>query len=69
LLLERHGTLPLPYALAAGESVYLNLEFTAPFTPGNYTLKIDMVSQHVCWFQDVGSTPLIASFRVAKETR
>ena len=62
---ERHGTPPLPRPLAPGESVVLNFEMRAPRVPGLYTLKLDFVAQHVCWFEERGSTPLTVQFRVS----
>jgi 2-polyprenyl-3-methyl-5-hydroxy-6-metoxy-1,4-benzoquinol methylase len=64
LVSERHGTPPLPRALAPGESAAVRLELKAPHAPGLYTLKLDMVAQHVCWFEERGSTPFTLSFRV-----
>lgn len=64
LVMERHGTPPLPQALAPGEKVRLRVELVVPRAPGLYMLKCDMVAQHVCWFEERGSTPLILSFRV-----
>lgn len=61
---ERHGTPPLPRPLAPGESVVLNFEMRAPRAPGLYTLKLDFVAQHVCWFEERGSAPLAMNFRV-----
>jgi 2-polyprenyl-3-methyl-5-hydroxy-6-metoxy-1,4-benzoquinol methylase/glycosyltransferase involved in cell wall biosynthesis len=61
---ERHGTPPLPRPIAPGERVTLQFELTAPRTPGLYTLKLDLVAQHVCWFEERGSTPLVVKFRV-----
>ncbi|HZT60531.1 MAG TPA: methyltransferase domain-containing protein [Pyrinomonadaceae bacterium] len=61
---ERHGTPPLPRAVAPGESVRLRFELRAPRAPGLYTLKLDVVAQHVCWFEERGSTPLTVRFRV-----
>ena len=62
---ERHGTPPLPRSLAPGESVGLRFEMKAPRAPGLYTLKLDLVAQHVCWFEERGSTPLVVKFRVS----
>jgi 2-polyprenyl-3-methyl-5-hydroxy-6-metoxy-1,4-benzoquinol methylase/glycosyltransferase involved in cell wall biosynthesis len=64
LVTERHGTPALPRALAPGETVSLKFELKAPRAPGLYTLRLDMVAQHVCWFEERGSTPLSLSFRV-----
>ncbi|HYH85217.1 MAG TPA: methyltransferase domain-containing protein [Pyrinomonadaceae bacterium] len=64
LVSERHGTPPLARALAPGESASLKLELRAPRAPGLYTLRLDMVAQHVCWFEERGSPPLAIQFRV-----
>jgi glycosyltransferase involved in cell wall biosynthesis/SAM-dependent methyltransferase len=64
VLSERHGEPPLPRALAPGESVRLALEYRAPVEAGLYQLKIDLVAQHVCWFEQHGSEPLVLSFEV-----
>jgi hypothetical protein len=61
---ERHGTPPLPRPLAPGERVSLRFELNAPRAPGIYTLKLDLVAQHVCWFEERGSAPLVVTFRV-----
>lgn len=65
LVSERHGTPPLPRALAPGESLALKFELKVPHAPGLYTLKLDMVAQHICWFEERGSTPLAVRFQVA----
>ncbi|MDT7808056.1 MAG: hypothetical protein QOJ70_1869 [Acidobacteriota bacterium] len=64
LVAERHGTPPLPRALAPGESATVRFELKAPHATGLYTLKLDLVAQHVCWFEQRGSTPLSIQFRV-----
>jgi glycosyltransferase involved in cell wall biosynthesis/2-polyprenyl-3-methyl-5-hydroxy-6-metoxy-1,4-benzoquinol methylase len=64
LVAERHGTPPLPRALAPGESATVRFELKAPHAAGLYTLKLDLVAQHVCWFEQRGSTPLSMQFRV-----
>ena len=64
LVMERHGSPPLQRALAPGESARLAFEFQAPRTPGQYTLKLDMVAQQVCWFEGRGSTPIEVGFFV-----
>jgi 2-polyprenyl-3-methyl-5-hydroxy-6-metoxy-1,4-benzoquinol methylase/glycosyltransferase involved in cell wall biosynthesis len=61
---ERHGTPPLPRPLAPGERVSLKFEMTAPRDAGLYTLRLDLVAQHVCWFEERGSTPLEVTLRV-----
>lgn len=64
VLSERHGVPPLPRAVAPGESVRLPVEEHAPETRGRYQLKIDLVAQHVAWFEQHGSEPLVLDFSV-----
>ena len=40
------------------------LALNAPHAHGLYTLKLDMVAQHVCWFEERGSQPLVLPFQV-----
>jgi hypothetical protein len=61
---ELHGHPMLPRAVAPGQVVSLNIQCTAPEKPGSYTVKIDLVDQHVCWFEDRGSQPLVLSLEV-----
>ncbi|MFN2511552.1 MAG: methyltransferase domain-containing protein [Pyrinomonadaceae bacterium] len=67
LVSEFHGQPPLPRAVAPGESVRLKIEHDAPQRPGEYTVKFDLVDQHVCWFEDVGSEPLTIGFEVSED--
>lgn len=55
---EFHGTPPLPRAVAPNESCEVVIEHACPSEPGSYTLKIDLVDQHVCWFEERGSEAL-----------
>ena len=64
LVTEFHGEPPLPRAVAPGETVSLKIDHPAPRRPGRYALKFDLVDQHVCWFEDVGSEPLTIWFEV-----
>lgn len=41
--------------LKPGEGATVQLTTTAPSKPGTYQIEFDMVSEHVTWFQDVGS--------------
>jgi hypothetical protein len=66
LVSEFHGEPPLPRAVAPGETVSLRIEHVAPRRPGRYTLKFDLVDQHVCWFEDVGSEPFTIGFEVVE---
>jgi len=63
-VLELHGHPLLPRAVSPGQSVALDIQFVAPDKPGKYTVKIDLVDQHVCWFEERGSQPLLFSFEV-----
>jgi SAM-dependent methyltransferase len=67
LVTEFHGEPPLPYPIAPGERIKLKIDHAAPQRPGHYKLKIDLVDQHVCWFEDLGSKPLIVEFEVVSE--
>jgi 2-polyprenyl-3-methyl-5-hydroxy-6-metoxy-1,4-benzoquinol methylase len=66
LLDERHGEPPLSRVLAPGESVPHRIEIAAPSTAGEYQVRIDLVAQHVAWFEEHGSRPLILPLRVAE---
>jgi hypothetical protein len=61
---ELHGQPMLPRSVVPGQSVSLAIQFTAPDKTGSYTLKIDLVDQHICWFEERGSHPLSLSFEV-----
>lgn len=56
---EFHGEPSLPRALAPGEATEIIIKHTSPSESGSYTLKIDLVNQHVCWFEERGSKPLL----------
>jgi hypothetical protein len=44
--------------LPAGGETEMTLAVTAPQTPGEYTLEIDMVHEGVTWFRERGARPL-----------
>jgi SAM-dependent methyltransferase/uncharacterized protein (DUF3820 family) len=50
--------LPLPRPVAPGEEVEMSCVLRAPLAPGPYRLKLDLVMEHVCWFEQRGSPPL-----------
>lgn len=64
LVNESHGQPGLPHAMAPGESVALKIKHFAPRRTGTYMLKLDLVDEHVCWFEEKGSEPLIVPFEV-----
>ncbi|HZB46144.1 MAG TPA: hypothetical protein VE360_12900, partial [Pyrinomonadaceae bacterium] len=47
-----------------GESVELTLRLRAPAEPGRYVLEFDMVSEHLSWFEDLGSPTVRHEFVV-----
>jgi glycosyltransferase involved in cell wall biosynthesis/2-polyprenyl-3-methyl-5-hydroxy-6-metoxy-1,4-benzoquinol methylase len=65
LTIENHGPL-LPRAVAPGRSLTLDLPITAPEKSGRYTVKIDLVDQNVCWFEEKGSEPLVFELSVSE---
>jgi 2-polyprenyl-3-methyl-5-hydroxy-6-metoxy-1,4-benzoquinol methylase/glycosyltransferase involved in cell wall biosynthesis len=66
LVSEFHGQPPLSRAVAPGETIVLKIGYTVPQRPGTYTFKLDLVNQHVCWFEDQGSEPFITTFEVVE---
>jgi SAM-dependent methyltransferase len=64
LIREEHGRPPLPHPLAPGEKSTVNFEYRVPGRPGAYSLKIDLVDQDICWFEQHGSNPLVFKFSV-----
>ena len=62
---EFHGEPPLPHSVAPGERVRLKIRTTAPQHEGEFSVKVDLVNQHICWFEDVGSHPLTFEFEVS----
>jgi SAM-dependent methyltransferase len=62
---EFHGEPPLPRAVAPNESCELVIERASPESAGDYTLKIDLVDEHVSWFEAHGSAPLLLPLRVS----
>lgn len=64
IISERHGQPMLPRAVMPGQTFSLNVECKAPQRSGAYTAKIDLVAQHVCWFEERGSKPLMIKIKV-----
>jgi hypothetical protein len=56
---------PLPHPVAPGERIELELDVTAPRSPGEYRLAFDLVEEHRFWFAEVGATPLEVDVVVA----
>ncbi|HSS20908.1 MAG TPA: methyltransferase domain-containing protein [Pyrinomonadaceae bacterium] len=64
---EVHGYPMLPRAVAPGGSLAVDILCPVPSVPGQYSVKIDLVDQHVCWFEERGSQPLLFSLRVVED--
>jgi 2-polyprenyl-3-methyl-5-hydroxy-6-metoxy-1,4-benzoquinol methylase/glycosyltransferase involved in cell wall biosynthesis len=67
IISELHGHPLLPRAVPPGRTVDLRIQLVAPTEPGTYTVKIDLVDQHVCWFEERGSQPLVLSLQVTND--
>jgi hypothetical protein len=52
---ETEGHSGIPRDLKPGEEIDMSLQITAPKTPGDWTLNLDMVQEGVSWFGDKGS--------------
>jgi tRNA (mo5U34)-methyltransferase len=50
-----HAGAFLPHDIAPGESAEIEIAVRAPETPGEYILVFDLVSEHLAWFEDLGS--------------
>ena len=59
-----HAGAFLPRDIAPGEAVEIDIEVPAPARPGNYILMFDMVSEHLAWFEDLGSATVKQSIEV-----
>ena len=64
IIKEVHGHPMLPRALAPGQSLAIDIPCPTPSEPGKYTIKIDLVDQQVCWFEERGSQPLLFTVAV-----
>jgi SAM-dependent methyltransferase len=58
---------PLPHDVAPGRSVEMTAEMRVPLEPGAYRLKLDLVKEHVCWFEQRGSPPLSIALEVTAD--
>lgn len=53
--------------IAPGATLDIDHELLAPSVPGRYELKLDLVDEHVTWFEDQGSTAVIVPLEVVRE--
>jgi protein tyrosine/serine phosphatase len=61
---DRHAH--LDRIIGPGETLSLDVAIWAPQTPGEYELKLDMVEEHVTWFEEQGSEPLVRRLIVGR---
>jgi 2-polyprenyl-3-methyl-5-hydroxy-6-metoxy-1,4-benzoquinol methylase len=61
---EVHGWPRLQRAMAPGDETTLRVTLKAQWAPGSYLLKIDLLDQDICWFEQHGSKPLALDFEV-----
>jgi protein tyrosine phosphatase (PTP) superfamily phosphohydrolase (DUF442 family) len=61
---DRHGQ--MERRVGPGETVAIDAPIWAPKEPGDYELKLDMVDEHVTWFEDQGSVPLVWKLSVGR---
>jgi protein tyrosine/serine phosphatase len=59
---DRHGQ--IDRVVAPGEMLRLGVPIWAPREAGRYELELDMVDEHVTWFQEQGSNPLAWTLEV-----
>jgi tRNA (mo5U34)-methyltransferase len=57
-LMWYHAGAFLPSDVVPGEAAEIEIVFAAPPNPGQYLLAFDMVSEHLAWFEDLGSEVL-----------
>jgi hypothetical protein len=62
--LEGHNGIPKD--VKPGEEIEVPLVITAPKTPGDYTLEVDLVQEGVAWFQEKGSPPASVKVKVGQ---
>ena len=55
---------PLPAAVPRGETLSMRVEVKAP-RRGDYWIKLDLVDEGICWFEEVGSTATALPMTVA----
>lgn len=59
-----YGRSRLPRDLGPGDAATLTLALRAPTAPGSYVVEMDMVAEHLTWFEDLGSATLRHVLRV-----
>jgi tRNA (mo5U34)-methyltransferase len=64
-----HAGAFLPHDVEPKDAVDLEIALRAPASSGRYLLEFDMVSEHLAWFEDLGSEILSQELVVESETR
>jgi tRNA (mo5U34)-methyltransferase len=59
-----HAGAYLPADMEPGGSAVVEIVMRAPESPGEYLVEFDMVSEHLAWFEDLGSKVLRRSLSV-----
>jgi len=63
---EPEGHNGIPKDLRPAEETEMTLQITAPKTPGDWTLELDMVQEGVAWFREMGSSTTKVKVTVVK---
>lgn len=66
LVTNMDGRYGLDKNLKPGESTTVPLQVTAPATPGEYSLEVDLIQEQVAWFSDKGSPTAKVKLSVVK---
>ncbi len=61
---DRHGH--MDRTVRPGETLEIEVAIWAPEEPGEYDVKLDMVDEHITWFEDQGSEPLVRRLTVGR---
>jgi tRNA (mo5U34)-methyltransferase len=48
----------LPHDIGPGQDAVIDMNVKAPGQPGTYAFDLDMVAEHIAWFEDLGSRPV-----------
>jgi tRNA (mo5U34)-methyltransferase len=59
-----HAGAFLPHDIGPRESVEIEINLGGLATPGRYLLEFDMLSEHIAWFEDLGSPTLRQTLEV-----
>jgi ubiquinone/menaquinone biosynthesis C-methylase UbiE len=68
VLARDYARIPLPHAVAPRETLALEAAVAAPPETGRFTLHFDLVAEGLCWFEHMGSPPLLLPVETNGET-